>query len=262
MSIGKLFKNLRTGEHDIIKYSSYTEPYEGDKAGDFSGILKLDDGRTLFYIGDVTGHDEVAAKKAEDFTYLINYVVKSKKDVKTSDIAKELNNFACLIDNINDGDYMLDKSAAEQARAKIKSFVYATAFFAIYDPKSHAIDYTLAGHHPTIYFPDMYKPEKSLELHSPDFMLGMLSGHDYKDQIMPLKKNSLFFMTTDGIIEREDEQHKSQYGNQRVVDILKKNLPSPEHLLVERVYLDAHRFGGFGTKFADDVSILALTINK
>jgi len=276
MQIEELIQEkVRFKENDPITYSSLSEPCEDNASGDFTGVKTLTDGRTLFYIGDVSGHGRKAASLSKKVEKIIDYSIKNRPQIRASELAEQINKYLPLIDKVYN---LRIKKIHEQVESKNRKHKIidplcpdiVTAFFAIYDPKTQLVDYANAGHGPIpLYFPDIKNPEESFKLKSENLFIGMFPQHQYEDYTIILRKakTGMIFMATDGVTERRiDETGKNGvlnfFGEERLVNTLMQNIHRTEPELITSVYKDAYEFGLPQSNFEDDVSLMAITIKQ
>jgi phosphoserine phosphatase RsbU/P len=247
MSVDSLIEEKTVkGEDDSVRYCYFSEASDGKNNGDFSGVKKLKDERTLFYVGDVSGHgDESVSSFAKNLKGTIEHAAEIKEGLKTSELARIINSMPM----------QKNKNGTE---------LFVTTFIAIYDPKTRTINYTNAGHGPVpLYFPDIRNPEESFNLKSEDFFIGIFPQHKYEDYTIILRNvnNSMIFMATDGITERENFQ-REQFGEKKFMPTLLNNIHKQEDQLVGNVLSDSYSFGLPKQEFEDDVSLMAMTIKQ
>ena len=278
MTVDQLVREkIITGENDIIRYSSLSEPCDGKANGDFTGVKILSDGRILFYLGDVTGHGrnaEITAKKVEK---IIEYTTENKPQLRASELAEQVNEYLPLIDQVQ--DIRIKKISEEIRRKNRKHNIYktppnfVTAFFAIYDPKTQLVEYANAGHGPSpLYFPDTKNPKEVINLKADGLLLGVLEEYRYQNFTIILRKakTGMIFMATDGVTERAkreidnagEENILDMFGQDRLLTTLIQNMHRTEPELITSVYNDVYEFGLPTKKFHDDISMFALTIKQ
>jgi sigma-B regulation protein RsbU (phosphoserine phosphatase) len=86
-----------------------------------------------------------------------------------------------------------------------KSFMFATAFFGIYDINSKKLKYSNCGHMPAI----LRKNDKTLNfLNTKGKALGIEDFNKVQVNEIVLKKDELLFLYTDGIIDAIDQENK------------------------------------------------------
>jgi sigma-B regulation protein RsbU (phosphoserine phosphatase) len=128
---------------------------------------------------------------------------------------------------------------------------YATFYFALYDEKTQKMTYTNAGHLPPIL----------LRKGVPEFLqvtgtvVGAFPFSRYEEIEVQLASGDLLVAYTDGIIEPENE-YGEMFGEQRLTDLLVKNVDRDAPELIARVIEAVEQWSGPSAELADDMTIL------
>jgi serine phosphatase RsbU (regulator of sigma subunit) len=196
-----------------------------DVGGDWYDIVELDDGSLLLSVGDVSGHGiQAAGIMSQLRTAIRAYAVHTPH---VEHILSHLNDFLCRQDND----------------------CFATAVVARYDPTTHELRWSVAGHPPPIRFG---RSVAALSDRSDcrGTVLGAWRGHAYRACSARLAPGEGVFLFTDGLVERRGECIDD--GIHRLEALLR---------VVEERPLDGvvdHVMHGMLVELRDDVCALAI----
>jgi sigma-B regulation protein RsbU (phosphoserine phosphatase) len=164
--------------------------------GDWWGYQKLSQTKTLFIVGDVTGHGVSSA--------MITASAKSCIDTLTESHQQELT-VAALLDIMN-------RTIFQVAHRKL----VMTCFAAIYDSKSGVLEYANAGHNlPYVLRRSEQNSLQLGQLVARGNRLGDLWESKFESKRVQLKASDMLFLYTDGLIECENKLGKP-YGERRM----------------------------------------------
>lgn len=168
-------------------------------SGDFYDFVPLDDGRTAFIVGDVSGHGieagivmgmakKVLAIRLQDYPDPIDALVRVNEDVD-----RELGRVS-----------------------------FVTAFVAIYDPAAKSLSCVRAGHNPPLLYHPR-RPDRCLRLSPNGMGLGIVGQALFEPSLrreeVPLLDGDVLLLYTDGLTEAADAQGE-QYGIERTIQVL------------------------------------------
>lgn len=146
--------------------------------GDWYDAFRLRDGRFGLAVGDVAGHGVLAAAKMGQLRNALRAYASEGDSPGTV-----LGRLSHLLADDGDG-------------------VYATASYALYDPKSQRLRWATAGHPP----PLLCSKSGSRFLEEPaDLMLGVDPQETYRARDILLEPGDLVLWYTDGLVERRGE---------------------------------------------------------
>lgn len=196
-------------------------------SGDFYDFFTLDDGRIFFNVGDVSGKGINAALLM----------------AKTSSL------FHCLGKTIHSPGQLLSIINNEICETSMRG-MFVTMLGGIYNPHTHEVIYSNAGHLPPLYSASsgVYS---ILETHAPP--LGIIPGQHYSESTIRLDDGCLYVFT-DGLTEASDIAGK-QIGYEGLQTLISDvSIESPDkrlHSLISRI-LTGH------AELHDDVTVLLL----
>jgi phosphoserine phosphatase len=203
-----------------------------ETGGDIYDFVPLSDGRVGVMIADATGHGigpALIVSQCRSVMRAISDVISTP-----SQLVRRLNDMLC---------------------EDLPSDRFVTLCFGMLDPVRHRIDYVSAGHGPQLHFQGRTGQARSFN--ATCFPLGIMPGAD----IVPatpihLEVGDIFVMITDGFLEwsRPDE---TQYGESRLVDLLRDNGSLPADELIQRIYRDVLDFSE-GTPQLDDLTVILI----
>lgn len=168
-------------------------------SGDFYDFVPLDDGRTAFLVGDVSGHGieagivmgmakKVLAIRLQDYPDPVDALVRVNEDVD-----RELGRVS-----------------------------FVTAFVAVYDPAARTLTCVRAGHNP----PLLYNPKRDgagLRLEPKGMGLGIVGQDLFEPSIETLEigveAGDVLLLYTDGLVEAHDKTG-AEFGVERTIKIL------------------------------------------
>lgn len=200
--------------------------------GDLYDALPLPDGRIFLAVADVTG-----------------------KGVPASLLMANLQ--ACLHVLYPDGLASLPDAAARANRViceNTSAATFITAFFALYDPANHALRYVNAGHNP----PYIVRKDGTVdELTEGGLILGVMKGMTYDEGETALGPGDVLAMFSDGVTEAMGDAQE-EYGEDRLIDVLRATRSEPAAAVVERVQADVEAFTGPVAQRYDDFTLVVL----
>jgi len=203
--------------------------------GDFFNYFTMGEGELAVLVGDVSGKGVSAALTMAN----VQATLKARLPV-VADLAS-------LVDSI-DGEF--DRTTPRG--------VYATLFAGVLDPRSRALRYVNAGHHPQF----VLRAGGGIDrLPSTGLPIGLLPGKGYVEQEVQLNEGDLLFFYTDGAVETENEAG-DMFGAERLeallVDIA--NGADSVDTVLERAETAIREFRGGAEPF-DDATLMAMRVN-
>jgi serine phosphatase RsbU (regulator of sigma subunit) len=127
---------------------------------------------------------------------------------------------------------------------------YATVFFADYDDEARRLRYANCGHLSGI----LLRRSGHVEwLHSTATVLGLFEEWDSPIQECQLGQGDIIALYTDGVTESFNE-HQEEFGEDRLIDSLRRNATLPTKALLSSVIDDIKRFSPY--EQYDDITLI------
>jgi phosphoserine phosphatase RsbU/P len=200
--------------------------------GDFYNLFRLGNAATGVMIGDVAGHGYRAA--------LIMALVMSASAIQAqihADPGKMLGELlSSLTDELNTTE------------------MHIAIFYAVVNRKKSALSFSNAGHPHAFLVEGDAKAERLLATDPP---LGMVDDAPHTITRL-LRNDSLLVLLTDGISDARNPKQE-RFGEQRVLDIIRRNRKEPIETMVGKVFESLRRFTG-GVPQRDDQTLVILRI--
>jgi len=151
-------------------------------SGDFLDILKLRNGRVLFYLADVSGHGASSALVTVLLKNITNRVMRSyKKDRSTTpenpDALLQLFNRELLLTSLGK---------------------HLTIFVGLIDQNTSVLDYAIGGHHP---MPVLVENGAARSLEGRGMPIGLFEAPSFERHQVSLAEHFQLFLFSDGILE-------------------------------------------------------------
>lgn len=153
--------------------------------GDAFDFIRMEDGNTLIYIGDGTGHG-VAAGIMASISNALLYSLRGEPDLKV--IAKHMNSVI---------------------QKKSSNTMFITMGLTIWDEQKNTLRYMNAGHLPMLFFDAESK--KLVEIKLPGMAFGMVDDivPYLKEQEIELKKDDIVILYSDGIPDAQNVNNEA-----------------------------------------------------
>ncbi|MFA4814496.1 MAG: SpoIIE family protein phosphatase [Candidatus Gracilibacteria bacterium] len=202
--------------------------------GDAFDFIPMEDGNTLIYIGDGTGHGVPAGIMASISNALL-YSLRGEPDLKV--IAKLMN-------------------AVIQKKSSNTMFI--TMALTMWNETSSSLKYINAGHLPMLYFDA--EDQKLMEIKLPGMAFGMVDDlvPHLEEQSINLKKNDVVVLYSDGIPEAQNMNNEA-YGVgrlKRIVQEVSNNHHTAEGIK-DAILADVMAF--IGTReHLDDITVVVM----
>ena len=201
-----------------------------DVGGDFFDLVRLADGRIAIGVGDVCGKGVPAALFMGITKTLIRINLRERPDLPGA------------IQKAN--AYLANNNAAE---------LFATLLYAVYDPRSGAIEYVSCAHLPAL----LRRAGGAVEtLPAGSLPVGLFDNLRLIVRSAELREGDLFFLYTDGVTEASDV-NEIEFGEERLRTLLAEGGEAIARHWVARVE-DAVRDFAHGKPQFDDITCLAL----
>lgn len=190
--------------------------------GDYYDWFRLDDGRVLFVIGDVSGKGITAALYMVRFQGFIQMLVRDNPGPK--ELLSQLNQL-CV--------------------AQLKANYFVTAAIALYSPGTGEMTICRAGHNPVFHYQATTGQTTILE---PDGMaLGLENNGIFEATLretkIKIEAGDFVFLYTDGLNETENI-NLQQFGEQRIIDTIAQAANRSPETLKSNMVAEVLKFRG------------------
>ena len=201
-----------------------------DVGGDFFDLIRLNDGRIAFGVGDVCGKGVPAALFMGITRTLIRINLRETPDLPA----------AILRANA----YLTNNNAAE---------LFATLLYAAFDPRSGELEYVSCGHLP----PLLRRAGGAVEMLSAGGLpVGLFDQLKPKVRQATMRPGDLLFLYTDGVTEAVDAEER-EFGEERLLDLLSRSGGANAAESIAQVKAAVSEFSRGEPQF-DDLTCLAI----
>ncbi|MCL6473113.1 MAG: SpoIIE family protein phosphatase [Firmicutes bacterium] len=214
---------------EIGAYYAPTQAGGSLVGGDFYDFVQLPDGRVVIVIGDVSGKGIEAAAT----TAMVKYAIRS---------------FIYR----NPAPFYVMTQANKVVSMQLKSGLFVSLCYILYEPKTGKIELANAGHPYPIHFSADKKACKLIETNNPVF--GLISDFEYTQVEKKLAEGDILALYTDGLIEaRLDHDF---FGADRAKESVCKNYNKNAQNIIVDLVRDSEKFAK--GNLTDDVAIIVL----
>jgi serine phosphatase RsbU (regulator of sigma subunit)/pSer/pThr/pTyr-binding forkhead associated (FHA) protein len=198
--------------------------------GDYYDFIEIDPCRLGIVVADVSGKGVSASLLMASLRAALH----SEVDVqyKLNEMAAKLNNF-------------VHSSSAPNT--------FITFFYCELNKKSGELIYLNAGHNPPII---LDKKGKIHRLESCGLCLGMFPSVAYEVRKVKLNAGDTTLLFTDGIVECRNKKEE-EFGEEKLINIVKKNSKLSAQNLLEKVYDEVHSFASDVPQM-DDMTLVVI----
>ncbi|MDH7513431.1 MAG: SpoIIE family protein phosphatase [Clostridiales bacterium] len=196
--------------------------------GDYYDFLSIDPCRLGVIVADVSGKGISASLLMASLRAALYSELHPK--VKLSEMATKLNNFVHRSSAVN---------------------MFITFFFCELDMNTGQFRYINAGHNPPLLIRKNGKVER---LESCGFCLGMFPAVSYEVKEAGFNPGDCVVFYTDGITENRNKNNE-EYGEERLINFLKKNIKQSASMIVEKVCQEMAAFST-GVPPLDDMTFI------
>jgi len=212
------------------RISARMEPAR-EVGGDFYDSFRLEDGRLVLVVADVSGKGTPAAM----------FMIRAKTAL-VAEVSRTPDDLADAVRRTN--ERLCQQNYAE---------MFVTAWVGLYAPKTGRLEYVNAGHNPPI----VRRATASVEWlrDRSGLVLAALPGLAYRTGTAELARGDLFVAYTDGVTEAANPA-RALYGEERLAHFL---ATTPD-ATVDGLFADIVRFAD-GADPSDDITVLALRRN-
>lgn len=199
--------------------------------GDLYDVTRLDDGRILFLVADVSGKGMGAALLAS------NILASFRAFYNTRDF--DLVDAVCCV--------------SRQLLTFSRPGDFATLFVGLLDHDSNSLRYVNAGHNPPLVIKSSGKKE---HLEASGIPLGAMAFDAWKEESITLDKGDVVFVFTDGIPEAVNSQDE-QFGDERLEALAMKLAGQAPKDFAESIMSRVDEFTGEQAR-SDDITMMVL----
>lgn len=215
--------------YDSLKIQSVYRPM-AEVGGDLFDIFNLGQDRIRIFLADATGHGVEAA--------LVTMLIKSELEgIKT-----ESESPAKLLSTIND--------IVHQKYSSLSLFF--SCIVTDINLGTQKLIYASAGH-PNQY---LINADSVTELPKTGKLVGVLSSQQYEDKTLNFFPGSRLLLFTDGLFE-EFNSHNEEYGEARILSILKENLTGDIGTVIHFIQKDLDKFLN-SAPIQDDITVIGV----
>jgi serine phosphatase RsbU (regulator of sigma subunit) len=213
--VQQAFLPRRTISIPCISYQTFYQPVRGI-GGDYYDLLSLQTGRWGIAIGDVSGKGIGAALIMASLQASLKFRA-LQPHLKPSTLIGDVNGLVYESSPTN---------------------IFATLFYAEYEPATHLMNYVNAGHNPPLVIRPNDGSSEIFRLPSTGVPLGISADSQFASATFQFEIDDVLVAYTDGITEAENPQHEL-WGQQSLEAVLKScGRKSPKEILnaiLERV---------------------------
>ncbi|HTO94053.1 MAG TPA: PP2C family protein-serine/threonine phosphatase, partial [Bacteroidota bacterium] len=200
--------------------------------GDYYDCIPLPGGRLALVIADVAGKGVPAALLVSSFHAYLNAFLEAP--VEPAALAARLNN-------------VVVRASTEDK--------FITAFFAVLDPVTGALETVSAGHNP-VFLRTAQGDLRELSLGG--IPLGMLDmEYPYQSETLTLEKGDRLLLYTDGVTEASDEEDRLYDTASPLKEFVSAHLPERAETFISDLIADVKRFTGTAPQ-NDDITAIYL----
>jgi sigma-B regulation protein RsbU (phosphoserine phosphatase) len=202
--------------------------------GDYYDFFITNNGCLDIIIADVSGHDVAAALIMSEVRTLIKTIISYRPNAKPSEIVTLLNNI--IYNDLERMEYII------------------TLLYMRFNFKTKEVLYSNAGH----TRPTLYRIDNISEIREGDILIGALKDYKYNDYMLPLFKDDIFLLYTDGVTESENEMGDF-FGEEKLLNCVKQYHEEHCKNILDSILNEIIKFRGL-QKQKDDITMVVLKI--
>jgi len=202
--------------------------------GDYFDIQPTASERFVFAIGDVTGKGIPASLLMANLQSMLHILLPI--DITLAEATGRLN------------DIIYENTPSDK---------FITFFWGLFDPDNYTFEYVNAGHNPPVWFKkDKEEPEL---LEEGGLILGAMSTMaPYEANTVSLSSGDLLVFFTDGVTEAMNPDETEEYGEERLLQCIKKNREHSAGDILDAVVEDINEFSEH--KQYDDITLIVFKV--
>ncbi|MDZ7694830.1 MAG: PP2C family protein-serine/threonine phosphatase [Balneolaceae bacterium] len=203
--------------------------------GDYFDIAKTADGNYLFAIGDVTGKGVPAALLMANLQSMLHVLLPI--DITLADATNQIN------------DIIYENTPSDK---------FITFFWGKFYHEDRTFRFVNAGHNPPIWLKaDSEEPD---ELKVGGLILGAMSTvTSYEEERVTLSSGDILVFYTDGVTEAQNPEQTEEYGEERLIECIKKNREASSQKIQDAIIEDISNFSD-ETQY-DDITLIVIKMD-
>jgi len=202
--------------------------------GDYYDIVRLDENRIFFSLGDVSGKGIPASLLMANAQAVFRSQLFVPGELRLEVVAGSLNKLICQFSS---------------------SGQFITTIFGYYDCKERKAFYVNAGHMAPII---VRGKDVIIDPELPDIVLGVLKDHEYRVKEVDLEDGDLFFVYSDGITDLLNSNGDS-FGETKLSEFLSNHGSDSVSMVCEKLYRRLQQFRDSAPQF-DDITFVSLKV--
>lgn len=203
--------------------------------GDYYDILETPGGNLLIAIGDVTGKGIPASLLMANLQSMLHVLLPI--DITLGEASARMN------------DIIYENTPSDK---------FITFFWGIFDPRQSIFKYVNAGHNPPLF---LRKGKDEIEqLEEGGLILGaMPTTSPYTETDIKLSSEDILVLFTDGVTEALNAEETEEYGDERLIECIKKNRSSSAKEIQDAIVADVNEFSQ-NIQY-DDITLVVVKVN-
>ena len=201
--------------------------------GDYFDVLRLDANRFALCVADVAGKGIAAALLMSNLQATVRGLAAQNLD--PAELTGRLNG-------------LVGENTAPDR--------FITFFYAVFDAATHDLVYTNAGHNAPIV---VSRGGEIARLGCGGPAMGISSKESYEQTTVHLADGDRLILFTDGITEAADSRDEEEFGEERLLEILRESRALRAAKMQSSVLARVAKFTG--DKFQDDATLVVLALN-
>jgi sigma-B regulation protein RsbU (phosphoserine phosphatase) len=205
--------------------------------GDFYDFIEMENGKTGFVIGDVTGKSVSGALVMSAARSVLRML--SEEKFRLGEIMARAN---------------------RRARKDMRSGMFIALLYAVLDAKNGKLSLCSAGQTQPIHFSAQTGTAGLVETHGDTFPLGILKDADYRETALELSPGDRIVLYTDGIVEAKNLQDEL-YGFDRLIEVILESRAVDADNLMTEILTSVNSFVGEAPQH-DDLTLIVITVEN
>ncbi|HET7657321.1 MAG TPA: PP2C family protein-serine/threonine phosphatase [Bacillales bacterium] len=227
-SMQQTFLRGELPQSEVLDIGALSQPAR-KMSGDYYHFVQDDHDCISIAIADVIGKGIPAALSMSMIKYSMDSVPEQRMQP------------GAILENLN--------RVVEQ---NVRSDMFITMMYGIYDPRVHRFYYSGAGHEPGFFY--SAKKDEFQELAAKGLVLGASNDTKYREFEKSVEVGDMIVLLSDGVTECRTE--KGFIEREEIVDLIRQNFHLKAQKIVERVYAELERVQDF--QLRDDFTLIIL----